>query len=740
MQAIDLTTLAVSTRSRLVAAEVDKDGGATLFSRRDSDRIESERVDFQPWCLVAGAALAASIPGQAASESLQGDGVFNVRVTFPDTSAYFAGLKHLRDFAGRPPSAPDAPYRLVADLTQQLLMTLPARLFRGMVFEDLRRLQLDIETTTTSGFDFPNPEREHDAIVMIAMRDSTGWQCCLAGPERSEAELLQEMVDRIRARDPDVVEGHNLFNFDLPFIEARCRRHRVPLCIGRNGSVARTRVSRFAAGERMLTYRRYDVYGRHVVDTYQLAQLYDVSHRDLESYGLKAIARYFGVAAPDRTYVDGAAITELYATDPKRLQAYAMDDVLETEAVGRILSPSYFHQAQLVPFSYQNCVTRGNAARIDAMLVAAYLNEDRSLPRPQAPRSFQGGLTESPGTGVFRNVWHLDVRSLYPSIILSRRLSPRGDSLRVYERFLAALRQFRLTAKDATRNASPPGRDYWEALQSSFKILINSFYGYVGFGQATFNDFDMAETITRHGREILRSMLEFLESRQAQVIEMDTDGIYFVPPADVTDTGRMQELVQEILPPGIEVELDTTYATMLSYKSKNYALLDHEGKVHLTGAALKSRGLAPFQRRYIRDLLALLLHGRGSEADALLQRSVEAIRTHRLPLSDVARREVLSAAPASYRNKRKAGKARRSAAYELVLASSRDYRQGDQVAYYVTGDKKGVAVVDAAKLLADADPAVRDENVPYYLDKLHGLHAKFAVFLPETAAAGEDKS
>ena len=105
---------------------------------------------------------------------------------------------------------------------------------------------------------------------------------------------------QLKPRDPDIIEGHNIFDFDLPYIEARCKRHRVKLDIGRDGSRLSSRPSRFSAGERLSGCRRYEVYGRHIVDTLHMVQLYDVSHRELESYGLKAVARHFGVAAgPD---------------------------------------------------------------------------------------------------------------------------------------------------------------------------------------------------------------------------------------------------------------------------------------------------------------------------------------------------------------------------------------------------------------------------------------------------------
>jgi hypothetical protein len=49
------------------------------------------------------------------------------------------------------------------------------------------------------------------------------------------------------------------------------------------------------------------------------------------------------------------------------------------------------------------------------------------------------------------------------------------------------------------------------------------------------------------------------------------------------------------------------------------------------------------------------------------------------------------------------------------------------VAYYVTGNRKTVAVYEAAKLLSEWDPANRDENTVYYLGKLDALCKKFDV-------------
>jgi DNA polymerase elongation subunit (family B) len=224
-------------------------------------------------------------------------------------------------------------------------------------------------------------------------------------------------------------------------------------------------------------------------------------------------------------------------------------------------------------------------------------------------------------------------------------------------------------------------------------------------------------------------MLDFLNDSGSNVIEMDTDGIYFQPPANVTDPAVMEKKIQGVLPSGIEVELDDTYPAMFCYKSKNYALLEKNGEVSITGAALKSRGLEPFQRDFMEKLITCLLKDESSKINELTDEFRTAIETRAWPLTMLAKTETLSDSLDAYRKKGAAGEGRRSAAYELSIASGRDYRRGDQVSFYITGSKAKAAAVDNSRLLADA-PAERNENIPYYLAKLEELRKKFAEFIP----------
>ena len=62
-------------------------------------------------------------------------------------------------------------------------------------------------------------------------------------------------------------------------------------------------------------------------------------------------------------------------------------------------------------------------------------------------RSFEGGFTAIYFTGVARNVWHCDVASLYPSIMLQFDCFPVTDQLQIFRHLLTDLRSFRLEAK-----------------------------------------------------------------------------------------------------------------------------------------------------------------------------------------------------------------------------------------------------------------------------------------------------
>jgi DNA polymerase, archaea type len=709
--------------------------GMTLFLRRDG-QLTTRQVPFSPFLWLTKADWLLDFELAPEIVRLAGENPFRVLARFPTWAALERALSHLKKTTGRSPSDPGAPYFVLRDPVQQFLLDTGRTSFRDLLLPDLRFLFLDIETDCGPGREFSNADREEDRILAIALSDGHGWEQILDGRDLDEKAMLKKLVEIVRTRDPDIVAGHNLFKFDLPYIETRARRHRVPLLLGRNGSRPEVHAARFNAAERVVSYPRYRLHGRHVVDTYLLALVYDVSHRAMEGHGLKVVARHFGVAAPGRTYIEGREIASAFREDHAAFLRYAADDIRETAAIAPILLAAPFAQSQILPFPLETVCVRGNAGKIEALLLREYLRARHSLPAPGPACTFEGGYTDLFFEGLARDVHHCDVRSLYPSILLREQRNPRNDPLGIFLQLLAHLRDFRIDAKARARDPdiAPAVANRWDALQTTFKILINSFYGYLGYSQARFNDYELAASVTEQGRDILHGMVAQLRALGARPIEIDTDGIYFTPPSglDTPALERFQEKFRAHLPAGIEVEFDGRYPAMFSYKMKNYALLEDDGTVILKGAALKSRGLEPFLRDFLREWVTLTLQGRSEEIPAMIARRRDDLARRRLPVAALAKTEMLTDAPSTYMKKREAGGKSRQPAYEVAIASGRLFQAGDAVSYYVTGAKKNVPVHANAKLATEFDPANRDENVPYYLAKLDALVKKLDARVPET--------
>ena len=688
--------------------------------RREGNKTVSEEVVHKPFAWATEL-----LPGE--SRELDGKNAYRFTVTFDGAGEFSkAKTQFKRELFA------------LNDLAHQYLLASGRTLFKGMAFEDLRRMQVDIETFI--GVDGAMSDASRDPLLAIALSDNSGWEEVLViedpEDEAQERAVLEKFVALVRERDPDVIEGHNIFRFDLPYLEARARRLKIKLDLGRDGSTLRSHPSRLQIAERLIQYRKFEIHGRHIVDTLFLVQFHDVGARELESFGLKAAARHFGVAEDDRVELGAREITEAHAKKRKTFVQYALQDVRETRGLSAALSPAWFSQTTIFPYNYQDVVIRGNATKINSLFLREYLRQGQSVPALSEVQRFEGGYTDIFFTGVARDVWHCDIASLYPSVMLAFGIFPESDTLGVFGDMLGRLRKFRLEAKSAMRSATGAQKAHLDALQGTFKILINSFYGYLGFAQGNFADFEAAAAVTAKGRELLRGMVDWLRQRGAEVIEIDTDGIYFTPPRDASWNGLYRELAVT-LPEGIEVEFDARYAAMFSYKAKNYALLSEDGKLSIKGAALKSRGLEKFQRVFIERAVRALLEGKPETIPAMHNEFAKALRDRAWEPEMFAKTEALQDSLEAYQRKIAASSRNRSAAFELALRSGRKMQAGDRVSYYITGTKKTVKAYESAKLVAEWDPKNRDENTAYYLAKLDELAAKFEAFVP--ASVGGDR-
>ncbi|MFQ5521642.1 MAG: 3'-5' exonuclease, partial [Candidatus Methylomirabilia bacterium] len=203
----------------LLRFELEAADRIRVFQRRDG-RLVSALEPFSPFVLLADPDLLKGLKGDVEVTPLEGPGQYRWLARFPHWQAAVKARDHCQKSSRKSPSAPEAPYRFLNDAVHQFLLLTGKTSFLGMTFSDLRRLAVDIEVLTADGFEFPNARRETDRIIVIALADSTGWEEVISGRELSEVEMLERCSQLIRVRDPDVIEGHNIFRFDLEYLEA----------------------------------------------------------------------------------------------------------------------------------------------------------------------------------------------------------------------------------------------------------------------------------------------------------------------------------------------------------------------------------------------------------------------------------------------------------------------------------------------------------------------------------------
>ncbi len=212
------------------------DGRAIVWRRVGEDgALVRDQERFRPWVLLdslddlqhlgqrLGPESDASV--RVAYRELGGDGALRWLVTAADTRTITLALLH---GASRRLGRPVAHVRelgaesiLLLPPEEQYLVATGRTYFRDLSFDQIRRLQFDLETT---GLD---PRR--DRIFMASVRDPDGRAVVFEAPsvdDAGEAEVIKRLVAAIRAADPDVIENHNLHGFDLPFLDRRARTRR----------------------------------------------------------------------------------------------------------------------------------------------------------------------------------------------------------------------------------------------------------------------------------------------------------------------------------------------------------------------------------------------------------------------------------------------------------------------------------------------------------------------------------
>jgi DNA polymerase, archaea type len=485
--------------------------------------------------------------------------------------------------------------------------------FKGMKVEDVSVLAFDIEST---GIDHNDKSR----VLLISntfRRNGKLERKLFAVDEfKSEADMFDSWCEWVRTKNPAIMIGHNIFGYDLPYMNYCAEKAGTSLNLGRDGSKIRfdDRASKFRKdGSQDYEYHRAFIYGREIVDTMFRAYQYDFA-RKYENYGLKQIIKQEGLEIAGRQFYDASQIHANWhdAEERRKIKLYAEHDADDALALYDLMIPAVFYLNQSVPKSFQSLNYSASGSQINAFLIRSYIQDGHSIPKATEAEEYEGAISFG-NAGIYKNVYKVDVASLYPSIMLQYSVydpvkDPKAHFLKMVEYFTNE----RLANK---KKGKETGDRYYKDVEQAQKIVINSAYGMMG-ATLNFNSPKNAAFVTRKGREILQQSIDWAQSQGFKIVNADTDSISFCK----SDMGDMDEAerttilkaINAMYPERIRFEDDGYYPSVVVVKAKNYILYDGK-KVKTKGSALKATMKEKALQEFIKRVTDCLVFDKVSE-------------------------------------------------------------------------------------------------------------------------------
>lgn len=553
--------------------------------------------------------------------------------------------------------------------------------FKGMKHDEVSILAFDIESTsldhgpTAKVLIITNTFRRKGEVVrkLFAYSDYA-----------DEGEMIQAWCEWVRKIDPSVICGHNIFTYDLPYLQAIADKFGVEMLLGRDDSAIEfdsweSRFRKDATQE--YTYKKAHIYGREMVDTLFLSIRYDIG-RKYENYKLKDIIAHEGLEVKDRVFYDASLIRKNYTNlvEWEKIKAYALNDADDALSLYDLMSPPFFYITQSVAKPYQLILESASGSQINSVMMRSYLQDNHSLPAASPSSKFEGAISLG-NPGIYKNVYKIDVASLYPSIMIECEVYDEQKDPKAY--FLKLVKTF--TERRLEHKKLAKTDKYYDDLQNAEKIFINSCYGFLGTNGLNFNSPSGASFVTETGRNILKTAIDWAEAQGFKIVNADTDSISFCHPdgKEMSEQERKDLLAQcnSLFPERIRFEDDGYYKTIIVVKAKNYILWDGKKLKH-KGSAIKASTKEPALKQFIKDLVDIMIAGdKKEDIDLECILAYNRYAKEIMKISDIKRWATRKTVTASVLNPKRTNEEKVKAA----LGTS-EYSEGDRAYFFFRQD------------------------------------------------------
>jgi len=635
---------------------------------------------------------------------------------------------------------------------EQFLISREKRLFKGYEeYNDITRLGFDLETTALE----PKDGRIFMIGIKTNKGYQKVIECATEDQERRGLVEFFNIIDELKpsiiggynSANFDwfwIFERCKALNLDIKKIAKSLNPAR-PISQKDGMLKLANEVERFSQTQ---------LWGYNVIDIIHSVRRAQAINSSIKSAGLKYITQYIKAEAPDRVYIDHLEIGPMYAkkeeywlnvengkykkadnpsfdnldtrfpgkylkvTGDNIVERYLDDDLEETLTVDDEFNQGTFLLASMVPTTYERVSTMGTATLWRMIMLAWSYKNNLAIPAKEEKTDFVGGLSRLLKVGYSTNVLKLDYSSLYPSIQLVHDVFPECDVMGGMKGMLTYFRNARIMYKNlASEYKSIDSKKSlsYDRKQLPLKIFINSMFGGLSAPHVyEWGEMNSGEKITCTGRQYLRQMLHFFIKRGYSPLVCDTDGMNFSLPEGGVEhkvyIGKGKNwLVKEgkeykgydadvaefndlFMKGEMGLDCDGTWDSCINLSRKNYATMESNGKIKLTGNSIKSKKLPLYIEVFLDKGVKLLLEGKGQEFIEWYFEYHQRIYDQQIPLKQIAQRARVKLSVEDYKKrcntKTKAGSLMSKMAHmELAIKHNLKVSLGDVISYVNNGER-----------------------------------------------------
>jgi len=509
-----------------------------------------------------------------------------------------------------------------------------------------------------------------------------------------EIEILKELTSLVRKLDPDIITGYNIENFDLPVLFRRASAlspdgEKLAELFGWGRVPNSPKGWKRTLPNRRENNRTWRIPGRVVMDAWWEARKSLRPRRE-------SLAAVSALIWPDddemrKMEVDASKMDEEWATRPETVMKYCIQDaklplrILEhIDAVRRAEA-----LATVAKIPLETSVTGTTSQWIDSLVIRLADKANVAVPRSKPRRdesSIEGGYVHDVKSGLHTWVAVLDVKSMYPSIMIENNIcattridthhsgsnrevdaheAPTGARFLTNSTRLGLVPQLLIElmkARDHHKKAASMAEDHRTAafhdrLQYSVKILMNSFYGVFASTFYRFTHPDLGASITAWARRNIKAIISGLETEGHEVIYSDTDSVFVAAPMTIRPPpqkigGKEEEwnnAVSTLCTFGEEVaERFSNSGATLEFESGMSAFFSHGAKKRYVGQLVYPReemlvrGYEPrrtdsFQMltNGLESMFSEILNGNTAGAVHLARSRIEALKKGDIEVNDL---------------------------------------------------------------------------------------------------------